>query len=247
MSCQGISEEDLEYMKHWLVAEGSTTVLNYLEEEGIDVKKDGVEFMTYELETWGGIPYNEKGETSVRGLYAAGDEYGDQGSQAAIFGWIAGENAAWNAQKNALKIDTARVKVQVNAQNDLLDKIRGREAGATWQEVNTALQQVMQDYAGSVRSESVLKAGLKHLRKLKEKARDSMMAKNPHELMRCLEALNLLDLGELVFVAALERRETRPSHHIRTDYPFPDPKMEKVLIIKMKDGKPVTEWRETEQ
>ncbi len=126
-------------------------------------------------------------------------------------------------------------------------EIRGRETGATWQEVNIALQQVMQDYAGSVRSESLLKAGLNHLRKLREKAHNTIMAKNQHELMRCLEVLNLLDLGELVFVAALKRKETRNSHHVRADYPFPNPKMEKVLICRMKNGKPVTEWREREK
>ncbi len=98
--------------------------------------------------------------------------------------------------------------------------VRSRETGATWQEVNVALQQVMQDYAGSTRSENVLQAGLNHLRKLKQKAHDTIMAKNQHELMHCLEVLNLLDLGELVFAAALERKETRATHHARADYPF---------------------------
>ena len=42
--------------------------------------------------------------------------------------------------------------------------ILGRKEGPTWQEANTALQQLMKDYAGvDVRSETLLKAGLKYL------------------------------------------------------------------------------------
>ena len=67
----------------------------------------------------------------------------------------------------------------------------------------------MYDYAGSVRSETLLKAGLSYLQKLKRKVQTTLMARNQHDLMHCLEVLNLIDLGELVFIAAKERKETR--------------------------------------
>ena len=57
-----------------------------------------------------------------------------------------------------------------------------------------------------------------------------------------MEVLNLLDLGELIFIMALERKETR-GRHIRTDYPYTNPVMEKMLVIKMVNGHTVTEWR----
>ena len=44
-----------------------------------------------------------------------------------------------------------------------------RENGPDWKEVNIALQQLMQDYAGVVRSESMLKAGLSYLRRSEKK------------------------------------------------------------------------------
>ena len=73
-----------------------------------------------------------------------------------------------------------------------------------------------------------------------------MMAQNRWELTRCLETLNLLDLGELVFVAAKERKETRGLHK-RPDYPLTDPMLEgKVLYIRQEQGKPVAEWRAAE-
>ena len=73
-----------------------------------------------------------------------------------------------------------------------------------------------------------------------------MVAKNPHELMHCLEVLNLLDLGELIFIAALERKETRRLHR-RTDYPFTNPLMEKLIVIKKVGDKPVIEWKEIDR
>jgi len=138
------------------------------------------------------------------------------------------------------------VKADVAAKSDFLDKIRSREEGITWQEANVALQQVMQDYVGGVKSEDLLKAGLSHLQKIKKKAHDSIMAANSHELMHCLEVLNLYDLGELVFLAALQRKETR-GNHIRTDYPFTNPLLNKMLICRKKGKNPVFEWREIEE
>ena len=75
MDCSGIAEEDFEYMMHWMKHEGNAALLKYLEDEGIDIIKNPVEFSTYEMLLSGGINYNEKGETSLRGLYAAGDEF----------------------------------------------------------------------------------------------------------------------------------------------------------------------------
>jgi len=126
--------------------------------------------------------------------------------------------------------------------NGLLDNIRGREVGATWQEVNIALGQVMQDYAGSVRSETLLQAGLNHLRRLRKKVDSMMMARNQHELVHCMEVLDLFEVAETVFIAAKERKETR-GKFVRADYPFTNPLLEQFLLVRQQDGKPVTEWR----
>jgi len=99
------------------------------------------------------------------------------------------------------------------------DAIRERENGETWQEVNVALNQTLFDYAGSIRYEAMLKAGCIHLKRLREKAYGNLMAKNPHEFMHCLEVLNLLDLGELVFAAVRKREETRDKV-ARLDFPL---------------------------
>jgi len=244
MDCRGISDEDLEYQTHWLNHEGNAALIDHLKEEGIDLQNNAVEFMTYGYFNPGGILHNEKSETSLKGLYAAGDEYVGQISTAAIFGWIAGENAVKYAREDAPEVDYSKVKAKFETTNSLLDSIRGRETGASWQEVLIALQHIMLDYAGPVRSEPILTAGLSHLRRLREKAHSVMMAKNAHELMHCLEVLNLADVGESVFVTALERKESRGSHR-RADYPFTNTLLSKMLVCRKIGGKSVAEWRET--
>jgi succinate dehydrogenase/fumarate reductase flavoprotein subunit len=242
MDCRGISEEDLDYMMYFLEQEGNTGLINYLKAEGIDIRKNPVEFMTYnDFYLRGGIYFNERGETSIRGLYAAGDEFGGGGSAAAVFGWIAGEHAARYAHA-ASPPDIEKARTTIEEKSTLLNALRGRHTGAHWKEANLALQQIMGDHAGSVRSETLLTAGLGYLRTLKEKAHSTLLAHNPHELMRCLEVLNLLDVGELVFIAANERKETR-GHHVRTDYPLTNPLMQQLLIIRKRGEEPVIEWR----
>jgi succinate dehydrogenase/fumarate reductase flavoprotein subunit len=243
MDCRGISEDDYAYMMWGLSNEGNTSLINHLKEKNIDIRKHPVEFMTYELSTRGGIYYNEKAETSLKGLYAAGDEYFGGMSGAAVMGWFAGDNAAAYAQKSkGIAIDSVTSYIQEKIK--LLDEIRKREIGATWQEVNIALAQVMYDYAGLVRSESLLEAGLTYLQRMKEKAYKEIIAQNQHELMHCLEVLNAFDVGEAIFISALERQETRDDV-VRSDYPFMNPQYNnKMLICKRVGDKPLTEWRD---
>jgi succinate dehydrogenase/fumarate reductase flavoprotein subunit len=243
MDCDGLSDEELEYMLHWMKNEGNVPLLNSLEEEGIDIRKNPIEFWTYEYELFprGGIHYNERSETSISGLFAAGDEFFGGISGAAVFGWIAGENSATYAKAHDF-VRTHGFETQLEENESLLTQLRNRRVGPDWKEANIALQQIMWDYGGLVRSETLMEAGLRALLRLKEKAHRSLIARNSHELMRCLEVLNMIEIGELVFATARERKETR-GKHIRTDYPFTNPISEKLLVVKKGEKGPMLEWR----
>jgi succinate dehydrogenase/fumarate reductase flavoprotein subunit len=163
-------------------------------------------------------------------------------SCAATYGWIAGENAAGYVRDVSLS-QTGSIKEEISRREKLIQDMGERTKGPDWREVNIALQQLMQDYAGVVRSESMLKAGLSYLRRMRKKVDQSMVARNRWELTRCLETLNLLDLGELVLIAANERKETR-ALHVRADFPLTDPVMDgKEIILRKTDGKPVVEMK----
>jgi len=71
-----------------------------------------------------------------------------------------------------------------------------------------------------------------------------MVASNSHELMRCMEVLDLMECGEMNLITAQERKETR-GLHIRSDFPFTNPLLaEKWLTTKKEYGRPKVEWRE---
>lgn len=242
MDCKGISDEDYDYMINWFGHEGFRPLMDHLGDKGIDLRKHAIEWATYGMRGSGGsIWQNVRAETSLKGLYVAGDETTRSISSAATFGWIAGENAArYSKMIDLPKPEKAREVVK--EKRSLMNEMRRRETGPDWREVNIALQQVMSDYAGMVRSQTMLEAGLTHLARLKREASSTMIARNPHELVRGLEVLNLIEIGELVCVAALERKETRGWHE-RKDYPYKDPLMDKSLILKRVEGKTVTFWR----
>jgi succinate dehydrogenase/fumarate reductase flavoprotein subunit len=247
----GMSEEDYTYMLHWLENEGCSGIINHMINNGIDIRKTPIEFMRYTPRNSGTIRINTKSETSVKGLYAAGDCGRGIGSMvgAATHGWIAGENATIYAQSTELsRID--RAKDFIRNKKKLIAEIQNRDEGASWKEVNIALQQIMQDYSGfaygadGICSGSMLEAGLTYVRRLKEKALKTMKVNNQHELMHCLEALNLIDLGEISFIAAIERKETRGQFK-RADYPFKDPGLNtKQLVARRENNKIITFWRE---
>lgn len=247
MDCSTTSQEDFEYMMWGLVQEGNTGMLNYMAREGIDVRKKMVEFMQYEPFLVGrGIEINTDAETSLRGLYAAGDPVGNFRADcagAATFGWIAGKSAAYRA-KEMKGFQRAETSPLVNESVDWYSRVLGRESGPDWKEVNLALQQILNDYAGvDVRSENLLKAGLKYLKDLKRKARESLSASNSHTLMRCVETMDLIDCGETIFLTALERKETRALHK-RSDYPFTNPLLQEEFLTIRREGEEFhLEWR----
>lgn len=248
IDCTTIEDRDMEYMMWGLVEEGNTAMLDYMAAEGIDVRKHRIEFRQYEPFLIGsrGIDINVRAETTVKGLYAAGDEVGNfraDLSGAATYGWIAGKSAARRAKgiKGYKKAEKSEI---VGEREKFYGEIMGRETGPTWKEANVALQQIMQDYAGvEVRSETLMNAGLKYLRDLKKKARQTLSADNAHNFTRCLETMDLMDCGEMIFEAALARKETRGMHR-RSDYPFTNPLLQdKFLNIWHQKGKIKTAWR----
>lgn len=84
------------------------------------------------------------------------------------------------------------------------------------------------------------------MKMLKQKANQTLAAKNQHELMHCLEVLNLLELGELLLCSANARTETRGGH-VRLDCPFTNPLMDQRLILKKGDHGPEYSWREVKR
>lgn len=249
MNCTETAPEDMEYMLWGLKCEGDTSILDAMEKQNVDLKEDIVEFTQYEPIMIGrGIQINEKGATNVPGLYAAGDEVGNFRADiggAAIYGRISGENAAIYALETAAYEQDLLAHSVVQKQTAFYSEIMERKQGPSWKELNMAVQQIMNDYAGInyPRSESMLQAGLDNLNALEENAKGQLCCKDSHELMRAVEAYDLLEVGKLVCITAMERKESRAMHR-RSDYTFTNPLLDDMfLTVKNVDGKPEMSWR----
>lgn len=248
MNCTDTDEEDMDYMRWGLECEGATSILDAISQQNIDLEKMGVEFCRYKPNLQGrGLLVDINHETTISGLYCVGDEAGNFTAGiggAAVSGRCAGENAA----KKALKKRSDHVDIDLSIVKKLQDfysEILSRESGASWEELNLAIQQIMDDYVGIdyVRSETKMKAGLKYLNDLEHFAHQSIRANNSHELMRALECFDLIDLGKAVFVSALERKESRGSHQ-RSDFTFTNPlKDDQLVTVRQENNELVAEWR----
>ncbi|MFH1487439.1 MAG: FAD-binding protein [Pseudomonadota bacterium] len=243
MDCRGISDGDHGHLLNALEDEGNKSVLEHFKEEGVDLRKNPVEFSTYEMRSIGRVVMNGKAETSVKGLYTGGEESVFSISGAATFGMIGGEHAVQYV-KEAPSPEMGTVEDAVEKAMQFVEAFQQRKHGPDWADANRSLQHTMADYAGLARSQTMLEAGLRHLERLKTKLHNSCMARDPWELTRCLEVVNLYDLAELVFIGAMERKESRGLHR-RADYAYTDPLLNgKTLVIKKAHGKAVTEWRD---
>ncbi len=251
MNCTETSKEDMDYMLWGLKCEGDTSLIDALDDAGVSLKRDMVEFTKYEPILVGrGIEIDEFGRTSVDGLYSAGDEVGNfrcDISGAAVMGRFAGEHASGYVKDvNNDGIDLFSHKTVLEAQK-FYSRLYENKGSSTWEEFNHGIQSILDDYAGIryVRSKTLLESGLEYLDHLEQKAKNELIVNNSHELMRALECFVLLQIGRLICLTALERKETRGMHK-RSDYPFTNPLLNKkfLTIRRLENGKNELEWRD---
>jgi succinate dehydrogenase/fumarate reductase flavoprotein subunit len=161
--------------------------------------------------------------TTLEGLYAAGGQTsaGGDHATAATTGRYAGRKAAEYAKtadksvidRKQLEAEKTRVYAPVN-----------RKDGMGWKELKAGLCRIMQDYCGEYKSDETLKMGLKWLNSIKESEAASTCARNPHELMRVLECLTHVTVGEVIMQASLARKASSTLLDFkRLDFPELDP------------------------
>jgi len=250
-----LSEEELEASYWALENEGRCQVLLvHMQQEGVDLRKkeDKIEFgppgSGWLSSRGSGVMVDKESKTALKGLFAAGDTVGPVwfcGPQAVVTGYRAGDGAARHSQKaEAPAIDEAAVE----AEKQRIFAPLKREEGVAWQEAQKALTNIMEYYVNvDTRSEAMLNQGLAALKDLKDKGVSRLVAGNPHELMRVLGVMNLTELAEVIIRAALERKESRRTHH-RIDYPHKDDKnwLKFVVVKKVEGETKITLWPTSE-
>lgn len=174
----------------------------------------------------GGVKIDEGCNSSVEGLFAAGEVTGGifgaarlGGSAMAdiiVFGARAGCSAARRAKEmdtpelNTLQIDVEREKFENMVERNVVPAL----------DIHTQLRSALWEYMGIAKTEETLKTGLEELSQIRKDV-SNLRATNSDEIRAALEASHILDLGQIIATASLIRKETR-GNYWRAEYPQPD-------------------------
>ncbi|MFZ5850823.1 MAG: fumarate reductase/succinate dehydrogenase flavoprotein subunit [Actinomycetota bacterium] len=200
----------------------------------VDITKEAMEIGPTCHYIMGGVEVDpDTAQSVVTGLYAAGEVAGGMHgsnrlggnslSDLLVFGCRAGRYAAQYAQG----LGGARPTI---AEGDVREAAAaalapfGEEAGENPYAIQQELQQVMNDLVGIIRREDELRAALKEIHRLAERAEhltvEGNRQYNPGWHL-ALDLRNMLLVSECIARAALERTESRGGH-TRDDYPMTD-------------------------
>jgi succinate dehydrogenase/fumarate reductase flavoprotein subunit len=226
----GGTKEELAYIEWSMSHEGKGFHWLHLAkaEHDLDLARDRLEMVPQARELGqlaaAGLLVDAHLETSVKGLFAAGDEVGGlPGSAspgAATMGWHAGDNAGTRAKaQGALAAIDAE---QVAALIARCEAMMNARAGFHWSELELAVQNTTDYYCADKRSAPFLERGLSRLDELVETT--PLKAANPHELARCLEVRSIVENAAMIMRASLAREESRPypARFSRADFPEQD-------------------------
>lgn len=166
-----------------------------------------------------GVWVNEHAETSVKGLYSAGDMAAVPHNYmlgAFTYGWFAGVNAAdYVAERDFTEANAA----QIETEKQRVYAPLFREHGLPPAQVEYKLRRFVNDYLQPPKVTKKMEIGLERFAMIEQDI-EQIKADNPHELMRAMEVSVIRDCAEMAARASLFRKESRWGlYHYRVDYP----------------------------
>jgi succinate dehydrogenase/fumarate reductase flavoprotein subunit/HEAT repeat protein len=192
---------------------------------GHDYRTHDVEMHISEIGLCGGhsasgVWVDEHGQTTVPGLYAAGDLACVPHNYmigAFVFGDLAGTHAA------GLSVDRVSLpEDQISAAHELIYRPLSNPDGPPQPQVEYKLRRLVNDYVAPPKSSNRLEIAVEHFERMRTEIA-GMGARTPHELMRCAEVSFIRDCAEMAARSSLVRTESRWGlYHDRMDHPSRD-------------------------
>ncbi|MCJ7783461.1 MAG: FAD-binding protein, partial [Desulfobacterales bacterium] len=181
----------------------------------------------------GGPKVNDKAETSVLGLYAAGESgsgnfYGAYRSAAILWSLVvqgkwAGEHSAKYAKE--VKQGNIDLKEVAEEQDRLLNFLKPKRNPISPYEVKKKILGITGEYFGVLRNGKGLKQAIQEIECIRQRDLPKIQAigvkRYNEDWVEAIEAQNMLDVGEMMAKSALFRTESRGDHY-REDYPQMD-------------------------
>ena len=198
---------------------------------GVDITREPILIRPGQHYIMGGVKTDIDGQTSIPGLYAAGEVacvsvHGGNRLGAnslldtLIFGRRAGQHAAERGR--AMPTPTGD-DGQLHRDTKMIADLIGRErTGRRVSEIKEELGVAMNRHVAVFRDEAGLRQALEIVQRLKEEARSAYIDDRGtvfnQDVLGAIELGYMLDCAEATVVAAIERKESRGAQ-FRTDYP----------------------------
>lgn len=220
-----LAEETIQTIEEILHSNERPSRGQFHANRGTDYRQQMVEMHISEIgfcsgHSASGVWVNEKAETSVKGLYSAGDMAAVPHNYmlgAFTYGWFAGANAAqYVADREFSEVDSA----QVERERERVFAPLKREHGLPPAQVEYKLRRMVNDYLQPPKVTRKMEIGLQRFAEIARDL-DQLKANTPHELMRAMEVSVIRDCAEMAARASLFRTESRWGlYHHRVDYPL---------------------------
>jgi len=233
-----LEESDLKDLKEAYLDMYPLQVLHW-SANNIDPSKEPVEVQGTEPYIVGGhcqagYWVTTKRETTLEGLYAAGDVAGGAPYKFASGCFAEGIIAARAAVEYVKeKLESESIEDEIVKEKKRIfapfRRYNDKEDGVTPKEMEERLQKVMDEYAGGVRTyyemtDESLKIAKRQLEGLRKQEK-YLVARDNHELMLVHEVKDRIDVAEVLVQHLNYRKETRwPGFQTRSDYPERDDK-----------------------
>jgi succinate dehydrogenase / fumarate reductase flavoprotein subunit len=213
----------------------------------------------------GGVKTGVDGQTSIPGLYAAGEVacvsvHGGNRLGAnslldtLIFGRRSGEHAANRGKDMAMpQTPASRIRQDITEISEILDRPRD---GRRISEIKDELGTTMNEYVAVYRDEEGLTKAHEVVHRLKEEAAKAYVDDHGsvfnQDVLGALELGYMLDCADMTIVSAIDRKESRGAQ-FRLDYPDRDDErwLKHINVTPGDDGEPeisysdvtITKWQ----
>lgn len=205
---------------------------------GIDVTKQWAPVRPMQHYSMGGIRTNYKGESHLKGLFAAGEVAcwdlhgfnrlgGNSVSEAVVAGMIVGDYFREYCEGKKLTLKTSTIEKALQRQKDYIEGIINANGKENIFEIKRKMTEIMDSNVGIFRDGEHLQSAVKELESLYKKSKNIRINnKNLHnnpELEEAYRTSKMLKIALCVAQGALNRTESRGAH-TREDYPKRDDK-----------------------
>jgi len=219
-----LAEETIQEIEHVLHTNERPSRGRFHDGRGVNYRTKMVEMHISEIgfcagHSASGVWVNEKGETTVPGLYGAGDMASIPHSYmlgAFVYGKICGENATEFAKDR----DFAELDIDyiVSEKERILAPLK-RTDGIPPNQFEYKARRLVNDYLQPPKVTKKMDIGLQRLQAMEDDI-NYLYARDAHELLRAHEAQHILDCAQMAATASLYRQESRWGlYHNYVDHP----------------------------